>query len=49
MTGLGELRNQIRHSGLRRIPEEALQTLVKVGDVVRIVSTYLNAQQPVAR
>jgi len=43
-----ELDHEIRHNGLPRIPEKDLPTLVKVGDVVQILSTYLKAQQPAA-
>lgn len=43
-----ELDHEIRRNGLPQIPEEDLQSLVKVGDVVRLLSTYLNSQRPAA-
>jgi len=44
-----ELDHEIRAVGLPRIPEADLQTLVKVADVVRILSKYLNAEPAAAR
>ena len=43
-----ELDHEIRRNGLPQIPQEDLQTLVKVADVVRILSKFLSAHQPAA-